>query len=104
MLNIPKKAFFINTAPDLVTGNYVRHVTEISVREHFGTSKHYSVGFNIVMEKDGTGPRVKILKWDKVNFGGIMLELSEDDWVRLFASKGASGKYESFKMETRAQG
>lgn len=34
-------------------------MTEMSLREHFGTSGLNSINFSIIMEKDGIGTQVK---------------------------------------------
>eukprot|EP00061_Rhincodon_typus_P007516 g29281.t1 len=64
---------------DLLLGNEVGQVTEVSLGEHFGSNDHNSLSFNVVMEKDWTGPQVKVLNWSRANFGAIRQDLAELD-------------------------
>ena len=90
---------------DLLLGSKEGQVTEVLVRDHFGTSDHNSISFKIGMENDRSGPKVKILNWGKANFDGIRQELSKVNWGSLWEGKGTSGKWEAFKnVLTRVQG
>ncbi|XP_059826924.1 uncharacterized protein LOC132394603 [Hypanus sabinus] len=84
---------------DLLLGNAIGQLTDVCVGEHFGSSDHNSISFNIIMEKDRTGPRVEIFDWRKANFEGMRRDLERVDWVKLFYGKDVIEKWRSFKGE-----
>ncbi|XP_059809285.1 uncharacterized protein LOC132382840 [Hypanus sabinus] len=84
---------------DLLLGNAIGQLTDVCVGEHFRSSDHNSISFNIIMEKDRTGPRVEIFNWRKANFEGMRRDLERVDWVKLFYGKDVIEKWRSFKGE-----
>jgi len=51
------------------------------------------------MEKDRSGPQIKVLNWGLSNFDGIVQELSKVDWGRLFTGQESSAMWDAFKSE-----
>ena len=84
---------------DLLLGNAIGQLTDVCVGEHFGSSDHNSISFNIIMEKDRTGPRVEIFDWRKANFEEMRRDLERVDWGKLFYGKDVIEKWRSFKDE-----
>jgi len=74
---------------DLVLGNELRQVIDVSVGDHFGNSDHNSISFKIVVENKSS-PRVKVLNWGKANYDSIRQELGNVDWGWLFEGKSTS--------------
>ena len=70
---------------------------EVSVGEHFGNSDHNSVSFKVLVDKDKSGPWVKVLNWEKTNYNNVRQDLESVDWGRLF--KSTSDIWESFKCQ-----
>eukprot|EP00061_Rhincodon_typus_P004185 g21947.t1 len=68
---------------DLVLGNEPGQGVEVSVGDYFGNSDHNSVSFGIVMDKDESGPKGRVLNWGKANDGKIRQELGNVDWEQL---------------------
>lgn len=67
-------------------------MNEVPLGEHFGTRKHNSICFKVVMQNDSTVPQINVQNWSKADLGGIGQKLAEIDWVSQFASKGRAGK------------
>ena len=84
---------------DLLLGNELGQVMDVSVREHFGSSDHNAISFNLIMDKDRSGPRVEVLNWKKAKFDEMRRDLGSVDWHRLFSGKDVNGKWEAFKGE-----
>ena len=84
---------------DLLLGNAIGQLTDVCVGEHFGSSDHNSISFNIIMEKGRTGPRVEVFDWRRANFEGMRRDLERVDWVKLFYGKDVIEKWRLFKDE-----
>ena len=82
---------------DLLLGNEHGQVIELLVREHFGNSNHNSVSFKVLVDKDKSGLRAKLLDWGKNN--NIRQDLERIYWVRLLEGKSTSDTWESFKYQ-----
>ncbi|PLS49478.1 hypothetical protein CYV29_15670, partial [Carnobacterium maltaromaticum] len=82
---------------DLVLGNEPGQVVEVSVGDYFGNSDHNSVSFKILMDKDESGPKGKVLNWGKANYTKIRQELGNVDWEQLFEGKSTCDMWEAFK-------
>ncbi|XP_062923290.1 uncharacterized protein LOC134356332 [Mobula hypostoma] len=84
---------------DLLLGNELGQVTEVCVGEHFGSSDHNTISFNLIMDKDRSGPRVEVLNWKKAKFEEMRKDLKSVDWDRLFSGMDVIGRWEAFKVE-----
>ncbi|XP_062920044.1 uncharacterized protein LOC134354760 isoform X1 [Mobula hypostoma] len=84
---------------DLLLGNELGQVMEVWVGEHFGSSDHNTISFNLTLDKDRSGPRVEVLNWKKVKFEDMRKDLKSVDWDRLFSGKDVISNWEAFEGE-----
>ena len=84
---------------DLLLGNELGQVTDVCVGAHFSSSDHNTISFNLIMDKDRSGPKVEVLNWKKAKFEEMRKDLNSVDWERLFYGKDVIGKWEAFKGE-----
>ena len=68
---------------DLLLGNELGQVMDVSVREHFRPSDHNAISFNLIMDKDRSDLRVEVLNWKKAKFDEMRRDLGSVDWHRL---------------------
>ena len=80
---------------DLVLGNELGQVIDVSVGEHSGLRDHNSIRFRVVVDK--SGPWVRVRNWARGNYLQIRQELGNVDWELLFEGKSTSGMWEAFK-------
>ncbi|XP_059811731.1 uncharacterized protein LOC132384561 [Hypanus sabinus] len=76
-----------NAILDLVLGNKLGQVIDLSVGEHLGDSDYRSLAFNIIMKKDRIREDRKIFNWGRGNYEAIRLELVGVNWDDVFAGK-----------------
>ncbi|XP_067915582.1 dynein axonemal heavy chain 3-like [Heterodontus francisci] len=78
---------------DLVLGNEVHQVDQVSVGENSANHDHSIISFRLTMEKDKEQSRVKVPKWRRTNFNGVRTNLAHLNDIIVNTTKTAMQTY-----------
>ncbi|XP_069796955.1 uncharacterized protein [Narcine bancroftii] len=92
--------YVVGAVLDLLLANGMGQVTEVSVGEHFGSSDYNAISFNVIMERDKSGPRVEVFDWGKARFEEMRKDLQGVHWDNLFYRQDVVERWKSFKDQT----
>ena len=97
-VNVPTRG---NNILDLVISSEANMVEDLKVIEHFATSDHNMVEFNLLVKSKVHDVLIYKYNFSKGNYDDIRNNLSEIDWVELFDGKDTITCYDIFCGELK---